>query len=353
MNAIIDNVKIQGISSWLPKDILELKSLKDLYGDKEVDNIIKTTGIERVRIASDNTTSSDMCYNAALSLIENENIDKSKIDGLVFVSQTPDYILPATSIILQDRLGLSKNTICIDIHYGCSGFIYGSLQAALWINSGLCSNVLVLAGDSTSKMINPLDKSLKMVFGDCGTATLFTHGGNSIGFLINSDGSGYDRLIVPAGGFRNPKSDQTSQIIYDEDGNARTKNDLYMDGIAIFNFAISNVHKNINELIEIMNWNKEDIGFYGLHQANVFMVDYIRKKLKVNKELVPLNVKNYGNTGPASIPFLLSDLCSQEHGYNLNKTIMSGFGVGLSWGSIACTLKDTNFYQPINNNNGN
>jgi len=347
MKATIPNIKISAITSYLPKSKLDLSSLSEIYGEKEVANIIKATGIESVRIASSDQTSSDLCFEAAQHLFEMEQIEKDKIGGLVFVSQTTDYILPSTSIILQDRLGLSKETVCIDIHYGCSGYIYGLFQAALWINSGACANVLVLSGDTSSKMINLKDRSLRMVFGDCGTATLVTKGYTSMGFSINSDGSGYDRLIIPAGGFRLHSSEATKKIIIDEDNNGRTQEDMYMDGMAILNFVITNVHKNVNDLIAQMKWNNEEVGLYALHQANKFMVDCVRKKLKVVTEKVPMNVTNYGNTGPATIPLLLSDVCSYTQ-YNLEKVILSGFGVGLSWGSVACNLHNTHFYEPIN-----
>jgi 3-oxoacyl-[acyl-carrier-protein] synthase-3 len=347
MKAFINNIKITAITSWLPKDSLEMHSLEPEYGKTEVINIIKTTGIERSRIADVTDTSSDMCFRAAIHLLEKEQIDRKEIDGLIFVSQTPDYILPATAICLQDRLELSKDTVCLDIHYGCSGYIYGIFQAALWIQSKACRNVLVLAGDTTSRLIHPKDKSLKMVFGDCGTATLLTKGISSMGVSIHSDGSDFDRLIVPAGGFRKPVNETTSQIMYDKDNNGRTEENLFMDGMSIFNFAITNVHKDINTLIENMGWEKEDVGLFALHQANDFMVNYIRKKLKVAVEKMPTNVRNYGNTGPASIPLLLSDVCSTSK-FNLEKVIMSGFGVGLSWGSIACNMSETRFYKPIN-----
>ena len=348
MKTVIENIKIRAVNSWLPEKNVDLTTLSPLYGEAEVKSIIKTTGVERVRIADDDMTSSDMCFNSAKALFDQEEFDKSLIDGLVFVSQTTDWILPATSISLQDRLGLSKDTVCIDVHYGCSGYIYGLFQAASWIACGACENVLVLAGDTTTKMINEHDKSLRLVFGDCGTATIVSKGEDRIGFHIQSDGSGADSLIVPAGGFRLPVSEETSILEWDEDKNGRTKNDLFMDGMAIFNFAITKVHKNINSLIEEMGWQKEDVGFYGLHQANEFMVNYVRKKLKVEESIAPVNVRNYGNTGPATLPLLLSDVCSEEHSFNLKKSILSGFGVGLSWGSVAADLSNTHFYSPVN-----
>lgn len=347
MKTIINNVSIKAVASWLPETVLDMESFFPFYGEKEVKEIMKTTGIEHVRVVSEDTTSSDMCQRAAEYLIEKEGIDKMEIDGLVFVSQTPDYILPSTSTCLQDRLGLSKDTVCIDIRYGCSGYIYGIFQAASWIACEACQNVLVLSGDTNSKIINDNDRSLKMVMGDAGTATLVSKGDTSIGFLIHSDGSGAEKLIVPAGGFRIPKSAATAELKWDEDNNGRTQDDMYMDGMAIFMFAISKVPKNINTIIEQMGWIKEEVGLFALHQANKFMVDYIGKKLKVASDIVPVNATKYGNTGPATIPLLISDICSQEK-FNLKKVIMSGFGVGLSWGSIACDLSQTRFYEPIN-----
>lgn len=348
MKTVIENVTIKAVNSWLPKTRIEMTSFNSLYGEEEVNSIIKATGVERIRVADNDMTSSDMCVKAAEALFEQEQFDCSQIDGLVFVSQTTDWLLPATSISIQDRLGLSKDTVCIDIHYGCSGYIYGIFQAAAWIACGACKNVLVLAGDTTSRMINPNDKSLRMVFGDCGTASIVSKGEGRMGFQINSDGSGSDRLIVPAGGFRTPVSESTSILEWDADKNGRTQNDLFMDGMAIFNFAITKVHKQVNALIEDMAWNKDDVGFYGLHQANEFMVNYVRKKLKIEAELAPVNVKDYGNTGPATLPLLLSDLCSEPHQYNLQKSLLTGFGVGLSWGSVATDLSETKFYSPIN-----
>lgn len=347
MKTIINNIQLKAISSWLPKTSLDLNTLSEKYGEKDVQNIIKTTGIEHIRIADEGMTSSDMCQKAAEYLIEKEQINKSEIDGLVFVSQTPDYILPVTSTCLQDRLGLSKDVVCQDIRYGCSGYIYGLFQAACWISTGACKTVIVLSGDTNSKLVNENDKSLKMVMGDAGTASLVAAGDSSMGFHIQSDGSGAGRLIVPAGGFRTPKSVDTSILEWDEDKNGRTAEDMYMDGMAIFMFAITKVHKNINSLLEFVGWDKGDVDLVALHQANRFMVENIGKKLKISIDKVPINVELFGNTGPATIPLLLSDIC-QNYITPLNKVVLSGFGVGLSWGSITCDLSNTTFYEPIN-----
>jgi 3-oxoacyl-[acyl-carrier-protein] synthase-3 len=348
MKTIINHVTIEAVTAWLPEEVLDMHSLESAFGPKQVQAIIKATGVERARIASQGMTASDMCQKAAERLIEKENLDRKEIDGLVFVSQTADYILPATSISLQDRLGLSQDTVCMDVHYGCSGYIYGLFQAACWINSGMCSRVLVLSGDTSSRLINPNDRALRMVFGDCGTATLVCQGEGRMGFHIQSDGSGADRLIVPAGGFRTPVSEETSRLVTDQDGNVRTQNDMYMDGMAIMDFALSKVHLNIFALLQDMQWEKEQVGLYALHQANAFVVNCVRKMLKAKPSVTPVNVGQYGNTGPATIPLLLSDVLSGQHAYDLSKVVMSGFGVGLSWGSVAADLSSTRFYAPVN-----
>lgn len=351
MQCILNNITIKAISTYLPQDVLEMNSLIHLFGEKEVESIIKATGVERVRIARKDETSSDMCYEAAVALIEREQINKDLIDGLVFISQTPDYILPATSVVLQDRLGLSKDTVCFDISYGCSGYIYGIYQAALMISSGSCKNVLMLAGDTTSRIINPKDKAQRMVFGDCGTATLITVGTDKIGFHICTDGSGYDRVIIPAGGFRNPSTEETRKENADKDGNIRSQEDLYNDGLSVFNFIVQNGKTSINTILDYMNWTKEEVNLFALHQATSFTIKFLVKRLKIDEAKAPINIINYGNTGPATIPLILSDMYNKKTNIDTtswNKVIMSAFGVGLSWGSIACNLSSTNIYEPLN-----
>lgn len=351
MKCILNNIAIKAISTYLPIDVLEMISLVELYGEKTVESIMKTTGVERVRIAGKEETAADMCYFAAESLMQNEQIDRNEIDGLVFISQTPDYLLPATSVVLQDRLGLSKETVCFDISYGCSGYIYGIYQASLLISSGSCKNVLVLAGDTTSKIINPKDRAQRMVFGDCGSATLVSAGVGQTGFHICSDGSGYDKVIIPAGSFRNPSTEETKKEYEDIDGNVRSKEDLYNDGLAVFNFIIQNGKSSINTILDFMHWNKEEVKIYALHQATSFTVNFLVKRLKIEKDKAPINILNYGNTGPTTIPLILSDMFNVNSGIDTtswDKIIMSAYGVGLSWGSIACDLSETKIYEPVN-----
>lgn len=343
---------IKSIATYLPTRIFEMETLKDVFGEKDVKAVQNATGIERVRVSADNQTASDECYEAAELLLIQENIDRSSIDGLVFVSQTFDYIAPATSIVLQGRLGLSEDTVCFDLPFGCSGYINGVFQAASLISSGACNNVLLLAGDTTTKMVNKKDRPHVMVFGDCGSATLLSKcEGKDISAHICSDGSEYGTVIVPAGGFRMPRSEETQKEISDENGNIRTLENLTMDGDAVFNFIVHRGPESIKKMLEYKGWNKDDVNFYALHQATKFTLSFMRKRLKLNPDKAPINISNYGNTGPTTVPLVLSDLCYKGSGVDtssFHKVIMSAYGVGLSWGTIACDLSETHIYKPIN-----
>lgn len=351
MRCILNNINIKAISTYLPVDVLEMNSLSDIFDEKDIKTVMNASGVERVHVAKSEQTASDLCFEAAKLIFEKEDIAKSDISGLVFVSQTPDYIAPATSVSLQDRLGLSKDTVCFDISYGCSGYIYGIFQAAILISSGACENVLVLAGDTTTKLINPKDKAQRMVFGDCGSATLVSKGNTEIGFHICSDGSGSNTVIVPAGGFRTPSTEETRKEFIDSEGNIRTQENLYMDGTAVFTYILKRGQESIRTILELMDWDIDKVDFFALHQATKFTLSYLRKRLSINKDKAPINIANYGNTGPTTIPLVLTDTSNIESGVDTskwNKVLMSAYGVGLSWGSIACDLSKTHIYKPIN-----
>lgn len=348
----LKDVEIKAISTYLPEKKLEMDSLKDIFGEKEVKAVQNATGIERVRVSAPDQTASDECFEAATLLIEKECIDRSTIDGLILVSQTFDYIAPATSIILAGRLGLSHDCMCYDTAFGCSGYINGIFQAASLISSGACKNVLLLAGDTTTKMVNKKDRPHVMVFGDCGSATLLSYKkGKDIAAHICSNGEAYQTVIVPAGGFRMPRSGETCKEYSDENGNIRTLENLSMDGDAVFNFIVHCGPDSIKKLLEYVGWEKDDVDFFALHQATKFTLSFMRKRLKLDPEKAPINITNYGNTGPTTVPLVLSDLCYEGSGIDtskFHKVIMSAYGIGLSWGSIACDLSETHIYKPIN-----
>ena len=348
MRVRIDGIQISSISTCLPSKVVHCNQFSELYGEQEVQRTIKNTGIKQFRAVENGVCTSDLCAKAAEVIFEKGNINPASIDGIVFVSETPDYIMPATSVVLQHRLGLQNTTVAFDINYGCSGYVYGLYQAALLIGSGGCSRVLLLVGDTSTRIVHPQDKSASMIFGDAGSATLVEKGDENIYFNLKTDGSGFKHLIIPAGSFRHPQDAETVIEQQDENGNLRTQHHLYMNGMEITNFAMREVPPMINELLAQCNWSKEDVGIFALHQANQFIVEYLAKKMKLPRTSVPISLAYTGNTSSASIPLLFSlEGNKLKNDGRLNKTILCGFGVGLSWAAAATSLVSTQFFEPV------
>ena len=341
MQCILNDIKIRGIITCLPKDVKEMTDYISVYGEKEVTDTIASSGIERVHVAKQNETTSDLCLRAAEALFVNEGIDKSTIDGIVFVSLTPDYAFPATSVVLQGRLGLSKDVVAFDIAYGCSGYIYGLLQAATLIGSGVCKNVLLLAGDTNSKLLDQTRKSMAMVFGDAASATLICKGEGILGFDLHTNGYAYETVINKNTGFR--------MWPYNLD---KKFNDQEMKDDDVFSIIVSQGPRTIKAVLELMGWEKDDVDFYGLHQATKITIDFMRKKLRlVHPERAPFDIVNYGNTGPTTVPLVLTDFPYRASGIDTSKwkkVVLAAYGVGMSWGSVACDLSKTHIYKPIN-----
>jgi len=345
MKSKIYGVAIKAISCAVPKDAFQIASLSSIWEESEIRRIIKTTGIEEVRIADEKTTTADLCVRAAEAIFKELPLSKDSVNGIVFVSQTPDYILPATSCILQSRLGISQEAIVIDINHGCNGYIYGVFLSSMLVASGSCRRVLLLAGDTTSKLVATHDKSLRTMFGDAGNATLIEKGKGSFCFRIKTDGKRYDRLIVPAGGMRIPRSEESHVAREMESGNYRSQEHLFMDGVEVIKFALSDIPPLVEKLLADVSWLKTEVGYYVFHQANKFVIEYIIKKMKLPAEAVPIAVKKYGNTGPASIPLTLAQGLSDKtlDSSRLRSTVAVGFGVGFSWGAFAGDLSGTQF----------
>jgi 3-oxoacyl-[acyl-carrier-protein] synthase III len=348
MKVTFKNSSIKGIAAVIPIVQLDLRTLGTKYGNDEVNRIIASTGIEKVHMAGEDQCTSDLCAVAAEALLTRLEVSPSTIDGLVFVSQSPDYKMPATSVLLQHRLGLPTTAVAFDINYGCSGFVYGLYQASMMVEAGGCERVLVCVGDTSTRMVHPGDRSVRMVFGDAGSATLIEKGENTTHFVLRTDGSGAEHLIIPAGGSRKPIREATSKQIESEDGNVRSEETLFMNGMEIMSFALREIPVMIDDLLTISGWKKEEVGTYALHQANKFMLEYLRKKMKLQKESVPISVSSVGNTGPASIPLMLSikhkELAERSQ---LEKVVCCGFGVGLSWAACTLDLSSTVILDPI------
>ncbi len=337
MHIKLNSVSIRSIAVAVPGQVFDLTELYDICNRKEIDEIIKANGITKTRIAPDELCASDLCEKAAQQILDKET--REKIRGIVFVSQTPDYILPSTSASLQHRLGLSKDVAAFDISIGCPGYIYGLYQAALLVSSGSCEAVLVCAGDVITRYVNPLDKSNRTVLGDAGSATIVEKGTGDMAFSFMTDGSGAQHLIIPAGGARYPVDEDSEMVSVREEGNMRSDEDIFMHGLEIMNFSIREVPRTIDAVLSEKGWLKSDVRLFGLHQANEFMLNYLRKTMKVPKESVPIAMRETGNTGPASIPLMLAlehERLTEEN--RLEKAVLCGFGVGLSCAAVALDL---------------
>jgi len=323
------------------------KDLDYLIPIEEIDKTINTIGIHEKRFAEPDVCSSDLCFKAAQKLIEDNNVDINSIDILLFLSQTPDYKVPATSPILQHRLGLPITTACLDLSLGCSGYVYSLSTAFAYASLSGINRVLLLVGETFSKIVNPKDKVNAPLYGDAGTATLIEKGDYDTSFFsLYSDGSGSNAVIIPAGHCRVPSTCENLKETVKEEGNIRSDNEVFMDGMDVFNFATSRVPKAIKEIVQFAGISLYDIDYLVFHQANRFMTDFFVKWLKFDFSRVPYCLDKYGNTSSASIPLTLSSELAGKLSVK-QKLIMCGFGAGLSWGTVLCTFNNCNISKVI------
>jgi len=331
----IEHVSIKGIAACVPKNNLD-NNLYSGFTAGESETIIKAIGIENHRIADKDVCSSDLCFHAAEKLISDLGWFRSDIDCLIFVSQTPDYILPATSCLLQKRLSLKEGIVALDITQGCSGWIYGLQVLSSLLSHGYLKKGLLLAGDTTLKFCSPEDRSTFPLFGDAGTATALEYNDLDPGFKFHTstDGNGYDAIFIPDGGFRNQASVSSFTVVDIKPGIRRNKLQLILDGMKVLSFSIAKAPESINKLVNKFNINAAEVDYYIFHQANQFINERIRNKLQIPTIKVPYSLKNYGNTGPATIPLTMVTELGNDLGTHRRNIIACGFGVGLSWGSV-------------------
>lgn len=330
----IRNVKLAGISVAIPKKIE--KNINFFKDEEKYAGFLSTTGIECRRKVENSVCASDLCQVAAEKLISELNWDKSEIDALVFVSQTPDYITPATSCVLQEKIGLSENCYCIDINLGCSGWVYALSVIASLLQTGCMKKGILLAGDTVSKFCSEEDKSTYPLFGDAGTATAieFSEPAPGMKFSFNTDGNGADAIIIKDGAYRNPVTIGSLEMKESGDGIISNNLQLKLDGMNVFSFGISKAPSSVNGLIEKYEIDKDVVDYFIFHQANLFMNEKIRKKLKLSSDKTPYCLKDFGNTSCASIPLTMVSQMQCELQHKSLKHIACGFGVGLSWGSV-------------------
>jgi 3-oxoacyl-[acyl-carrier-protein] synthase-3 len=338
---------IAALSAAVPATIVNNYEYTQYFPKDEVREVIDKIGIFERRFADKDTCSSDLCYAAAEKLIADNGVDKKEIDLLIFISQTPDYRMPATSVILQHRLGLASTTMAFDINLGCSAFIYGlSVAYGLMQQPGI-RKALVLDGETRSKVYSPKDRRTAFIFGDAGVAALIERNerfGQSY-FSFNSDGGRQDLIKIPAGGYRNPSSEETlREKVVDEFGNVRSDEHGYMNGGDVFNFVIKEIPTDIQNLFRYSGKSRDEIDFFVFHQANGFINGYLAKKLKLDTSKIPSTIEKFGNTSSVSVPLtIVSELKDQ---LNKRSTLfLSAFGVGMTWASAivnldACRISD-------------
>ena len=333
------NVRIAGISAGVPEFVASnLHPLGNdaISHDYSPEAFVETTGVLERRVSNVLTTS-DLCYAAAERLISDLKWDKSEIEAIVFVSQTNDFILPATACILQDRLGLSKECYAEDVGLGCSGWVYGLSNVVSLLNGGSIKKALLLAGDAKKRAKGPLDP----LFGHAGTATAleFKDGEDGFRFHFGTDGSGYDAIITPDGGSRNQVSPESFNL-EEVEGKQIHRMQTRMKGMDVFSFGITTAPKSIKKLSEHFGFDYLDYDYFVFHQANMKMNNLIVKKLKLKPEKVPSCMYHFGNTSSASIPLTIVTQLKDSFENKPTKFICCGFGVGLSWGTVAFETND-------------
>ena len=334
------NVGITAIAGAVPKREIDNRHYTHFMSEKEVETVISMTGIARRRFSDADTCSSDLAIAAAKRMIEKTQIDLTEIDLLLFVSQTPDYRTPPTSMMIADKLGLGKSVGAFDINLGCSGFVYGLQTAFLFANQPGIKKVLLLNGETKSKAYSSKDKATSLLFGDRTAATLVEKIANlnPTVMSMNSNGAGYHYIIMPGGGYRKPSSAATLVEKEFPDGSIRTDEHGSMDGEAVFNFTITDVPKDIKATVAEAGIDWDDVRYFVPHQANRFITNHIAKKFKVPADKILYSMDKYGNTSSVSIPLTIAECLPEGIISDKTLTVMTGFGVGLSWGTVTTDL---------------
>ncbi len=335
---------IIGLSTSIPKDEFDLAELG--YDADVLRRTMKLTGIQKVRMAPSDKSAADYCTDAAERLIDEMNFDKTKIDGIIFATPHPDYVYPGNCGIVQSRLKLPKRCIAMDINHSCTGLIYAIFVADMMIRTRQAENVLVCCGDTATKHTNPKDRALRMVLGDGGGAAIISGGGDdNMAFSFYHDGDGLKYLYVPAGGERMPLEPGVTDIeSSDEDGNIRTLEDEYMDGLEVMRFVMNEMPKLIDGVLAKKGWEKDGADLYAFHQANAFIVNSLARKMKIKKDKVLLSVDGVGNIGGASVALAM---CREAYGKSKEwrKAVFCTFGTGMSGAAMTADLSHTHFCQ--------
>ncbi len=333
---------IKGIEYHLPEGRLTNSDLATEFPEWSVEKIEQKTGIAERRIVAPDECSSDLAIAAAKKLFATGACKPAEIDFVLLCTQSPDYFLPTTACIIQDRLGIPMTSGALDFNLGCSGYVYGLGLSKGLIETLQARNVLLLSAETYSKFIHPRDKSVRTLFGDAATATLvggvtvpsFEQDDECIGpFVFGTDGSGAHNLIVRTGGMRQRYAEGTAIVEQDAEGNFRGPDNLYMNGSEIFTFTLRTVPEAVQTLLQRSHKNLEDIDLFVFHQANQYMLEHLRKKLKLPPEKFCMAMRHCGNTVSSTIPIALKHALDEGKLRPGNLAMLVGFGVGYSWGA--------------------
>jgi 3-oxoacyl-[acyl-carrier-protein] synthase III len=330
---------IRAISYYLPKKIVTNFDLAKKFPEWSTEKIANKLGIKQRHVAADNETAMDMGIKAAMKLIEEHNIVPSDIDFIILCTQSPDYFLPTSACVIQNKLGIPISAGALDINLGCSGFIYGLVLSKGLIATGTAKNILLITSETYSKMIHPQDKSNQAIFGDAAAATLISVYGFAeiLNFSLGTDGRGYDNLIIKTGGFRHKL--RIDDLTFDEYKNPVSSDYLFMNGSEILSFTLDAVPKLIDNVLNCNSLTINDINLFIFHQANKYILDFLRKKIRIDENRYYYFIENVGNTVSATIPIAINEAKKEDK--LKGNVLLAGFGVGYSWG--ATIIKSVQF----------
>lgn len=332
VKAKTSGARIAGVASCVPPRIVDNEEFERRFGDGAAD-VTKMTGVRQRHYAEPGVATSDLCERAAEHLLDKLGWERETVDGVIFVSQSPDLLLPATACIVQGRMGLRTGIIGYDVSLGCSGYPYGLWQAMMIMQTGAAKRMLLMVGDISTRCIDPDDRATAMLFGDAGTVTAIEASGageDQAFFVLGTDGRGAQNLMIPRSRQRTPEAVGKLE--------GRDLDALYMDGGEIFNFTLKSVPPLIRKTLDWAGETVEAYDTFLLHQANTFMINHIAKKAKLPKDKVPINMDRYGNTSSATIPLLMTTDAADLLKSGRRKVGMFGFGVGYSWASASIDM---------------
>ena len=328
---------VSAIEYYLPRKTTSTADLSTEFPEWPAEKIDEKTGIRERHIAAPGECASDLAVAAARKLFDSGQCRPDQIDYLLLCTQSPDHFLPTTACLVQQRLGIPTRTGALDFNLGCSGYVYGLGLAQGLISSGQAASILLITAETYSKFLNPRDRSVRTIFGDAAAVTLLSADPSAtplIGpFVYGTDGRGGPHLLVPAGGMRQPRTIETGAAVQDEGGNVRSQDDLFMNGAEIFNFTLDVVPQTVNSLLKKAGLEASDVDLFVFHQANKFMLEHLRKRLRIPPEKFQVSMSHCGNTVSSTIPIALKHAAQEGKLPQGALVMLVGFGVGYSWGA--------------------